>query len=85
MKVKINGKIFKAHEKEENQFEITKGIDMFDLMFFKDWVNAQLILPYKEDIPYISKLGYGKMKNCSPYELTENSITFVYDKIESAI
>ena len=37
MKVKINGKIFKVHENEERRFKITKGIDMFDLLYFKDW------------------------------------------------
>jgi hypothetical protein len=84
MKVKIDGKIFKVHKEEGNKFEITKGIDMFDLMFFKEWFLMGIDttkINYKEDIPYVSKLGHGYILNCFPSEVGEGYVIFVYDKI----
>ena len=84
MKVKIDGKIFKVHKVENNRIEIRKNIDMFDLMFFKEWFVKGIDSPvnnYKEDIPYVSKLGHGHILNCFPSEVGEDYVIFVYDKI----
>jgi len=85
MKVKINGKIFKAHGKEDSHFEIRKGVDTFDLMFFKDWffktINTTKKMDYVIDIPFVSKLGYGQILSCFPVEITEDMrVEFIYEK-----
>ena len=85
MKVKINGKIFKAHGKEDNHFEIRKGVDTFDFMFFKEWIlktiNTTKKMDYVLDIPFVSKLGYGQILNCFPCEITEDMrVEFIYEK-----
>jgi hypothetical protein len=85
MKVKINGKIFKAHDKEDRQFEIGKGLDMFDLMFFKESVMDTTKKPheYKIDVPFVSKISYGKFLGCFPTEVGEDYVVFIYDRIQS--
>lgn len=88
MKVKINGKIFKVYkplQEKENRIEIRKGINMFDLMFFKEWFskgNDDPRVNFKDNIPYVSKIGYGKLLGCFPYQLSKRSVILVYDKIE---
>ena len=90
MKVKINGKIFKAHQKEEKQFQISKGLDMFDLMFFTEWIRNGLdnepgkgimenMEKHYRDIPFVSKVSKGKFERCFPIEVDEESVTFAYN------
>jgi hypothetical protein len=86
MKVKINGRIFKVHKEEYNRIKITKNIDIFNLMFFKEWFLQGIDNPkidYKHNIPYSSKLGYGRLLNCFPCEMGEDYVILVYDKIET--
>lgn len=82
MKVKINGKIFKAHEKKDSQFEIGKDLDMFDLMFFKEWALEDLP-GHREDIPFVSKVARGKYMRCFPCEVGENKVIIVYNAIQA--
>jgi hypothetical protein len=86
MKVKINGKIFKTLPKEDNHFEIRKGLDMFDFMFFGEWFikgNDIDSNTYREDIPFVSKVSHGKMLGCFPCEIGEDYVIFVYNQIQS--
>ena len=86
MKVKINGKIFKTLPKEDNHFEIKKGLDMFDFMFFSEWFfRGNDINPntYREDIPFVSKVSHGKLLGCFPCEVGEDYIVLVYNAIQA--
>ena len=86
MKVKINGKIFKTLPKEDNHFEIRKGLDMFDFMFFGEWFlrgEDDPKINYKEDIPFVSKVSHGKILGCFPCEIGEEYVIIVYSKIDA--
>jgi hypothetical protein len=86
MKVKINGKIFIAHSKEGNRFEIRKGLDMFDFMFFGEWFfkgNDDPKVNFREDIPFVSKVAHGKLLGCFPCEVGEDHIEFVFNRTDA--
>ena len=89
MKVKINGKVFPADTQDGHHIKIKKGLNDFDILFFKRWLrdaynNGETInkKDYVKDIDYISKLGSGTFINCFPFELGEDYVILVYDTID---
>lgn len=83
MRIKINGKIFTADTEDSGVFHkvrIKEGIDDFDILFFKEWMQAET--PYREDIPFISKISQGKLTGCFPCELGEDYVLLVHNGLK---